>query len=240
MRLVDCRSPNHDERPKGAAIDMLVLHYTGMKTADEALARLCDPQAKVSAHYTIGTDGRVYVHVPEERRAWHAGVSFWAGEANVNRRSIGIELVNPGHEFGYVPFAEAQIAALIDLARAILQRHPISPQRVLGHSDVAPARKLDPGELFPWASLAECGIGLWPNVPPPGGEAEASKALRVGGENTDPSQQLARYGYGLPPYTDVPLEAVITAFQRHFRPADINGRWDGECGAVLAALLEEP
>ena len=164
MRLVQCRSPNHDARPSGAAIDMLVLHYTGMKTADEALARLCDPEAKVSAHYTIGTDGRVYAHVPEERRAWHAGVSFWAGEANVNGRSIGIELVNPGHEFGYVPFAETQIAALIDLARTILARHPIPPAHVLGHSDVAPGRKMDPGELFPWARLAQSGIGLWPKT----------------------------------------------------------------------------
>ena len=226
MRLVDCRSPNHDARPTGAAIDMLVLHYTGMKTADEALERLCDPQAKVSAHYTVGTDGRVYVHVPEERRAWHAGVSFWAGEANVNGHSIGIELVNPGHEFGYVPFAEAQIAALIELARAILARHPISPERVLGHSDVAPARKMDPGELFPWARLAQSGIGSWPAL-----------SERTLGEK--PEAALARYGYGLPPHTDVSLEAVITAFQRHFRPSDVNGRWDGECDAALAALLAQ-
>ena len=238
MRLVDCRSPNHDERPSGAAIDMLVLHYTGMKTADEALARLCDPQAKVSAHYTVGTDGRVFFHVPEERRAWHAGASFWAGERNVNGRSIGIELVNPGHEFGYVPFAQAQIAALIDLVRGILARHPITPGRVLGHSDVAPARKIDPGELFPWQELAEFGIGKWPTPsPPPRGEAEAQHAFRVGGENIAIAERLARYGYGLPPHTDVPLEAVITAFQRHFRPSEVNGRWDGECHSALAALL---
>jgi N-acetylmuramoyl-L-alanine amidase len=224
MRLVDCRSPNHDERPSGAAIDMLVLHYTGMKTADEALARLCDPQAKVSAHYTVGTDGRVFFHVPEERRAWHAGVSFWAGERNVNGRSIGIELVNPGHEFGYVPFAEAQIAALIDLVRGILGRHPIPPNRVLGHSDVAPARKMDPGELFPWKELAGFGIGVWPET--------NHRDLRE-----PPETALSRYGYGLPPHTDVPLEAVITAFQRHFRPSKVNGRWDGECDGVLAALL---
>ena len=226
MRLVDCRSPNHDARPSGAVIDMLVLHYTGMKTADEALERLCDPDAKVSAHYTIGTDGRIYAHVPEERRAWHAGVSFWAGEANVNGRSIGIELVNPGHEFGYVPFAEAQIAALVELARAILARHPIPPQRVLGHSDVAPVRKMDPGELFPWARLAQSGIGVWPK-----------SNARTLGEKPEPA--LARYGYGLPPHTDVYLEAVITAFQRHFRPSDVNGRWDGECDRALAALLAQ-
>ncbi|HXC53750.1 MAG TPA: N-acetylmuramoyl-L-alanine amidase [Rhizomicrobium sp.] len=224
LKIVSCPSPNHDARPEGAAIDMLVLHYTGMRTADEALARLCDPAAKVSAHYTIGRDGRIFAHVPEERRAWHAGVSHWAGEKNVNGRSIGIELVNPGHEFGYVPFAQAQIAALMDLAQAILKRHPIPPARVLGHSDVAPARKQDPGELFPWAQLAEFGIGVWPE-PPPRGVGEA------------PPTDLARYGYGVHPYTDVPLDAVVTAFQRHFRPAAVNGIWDGECASALAALL---
>ena len=228
MKLVSCPSPNHDERSQGAAIDLLVLHYTGMKTADEALARLCDPAAKVSAHYTIGRDGRVYAHVPEERRAWHAGVSYWAGEHNVNARSIGIELVNPGHEFGYEPFPGAQIAALIDLADGILKRHPIPPRRVLGHSDVAPARKLDPGELFPWAHLAEFGIGLWPNLNP--------LPPRQRGQG-DAGSDLSKFGYGTPPSTDVPLDAVIAAFQRHFRPREIDGHWDDECADLLAGLL---
>ncbi|MBL6853247.1 MAG: N-acetylmuramoyl-L-alanine amidase [Alphaproteobacteria bacterium] len=223
LRIVSCPSPNHDARTEGQPVDILVLHYTGMPTADEALARLTDPQAKVSAHYTIGRDGRVFAHVPEDRRAWHAGVSWWAGATNINARSIGIELVNPGHEFGYVPFAEPQIAALIDLAQAILRRHPIPPQRVLGHSDVAPARKEDPGEHFPWKQLAEFGIGLWPAGK--NGKGEATP------------QDLARFGYGLPPHTDVPLDKVITAFQRHFRPSEVNGRWDGECAAALASLL---
>ncbi len=146
MSVIDRPSPNHDERPAGRPVDMLVLHYTGMKTAEEALARLCDPAAKVSAHYTIDQDGSVYAHVPEARRAWHAGVSWWAGETNVNARSIGIELVNPGHEFGYVPFADAQIESLIDLAGGILKRHPIPAAGVVGHSDVAPARKTDPSQ----------------------------------------------------------------------------------------------
>ncbi len=221
LKTVSCPSPNHDARPQGGAIDILVLHYTGMKTADEALVRLCDPAAKVSAHYTIDRDGRVFAHVPEERRAWHAGVSWWAGESNVNARSIGIELVNPGHEFGYVPFAEAQIGSLIDLCRQIVARHPIPPHRVLGHSDVAPARKTDPGELFPWRQLAEFGIGLWPAR---GAGAAASSAL-------------ADFGYGIPPQADVPLDAVIAAFQRHFRPARIDGLWDGECAELLAGLL---
>jgi len=222
MRIVECRSPNADARPAGGAVDMLVLHYTGMKTAEEALARLTDPAAKVSAHYTIDREGRIYRHVAEELRAWHAGVSFWAGERNVNGRSIGIELVNPGHEFGYVPFAEAQIAALIDLSHGILARHPIPVRRVVAHSDVAPARKEDPGELFPWRELAEYGIGLWPTRAIPEQPFEAA---------------LARFGYGLPPQADVPLDAVIRAFQRHFRPSCIDGVADKECEGILAGLL---
>ncbi|HEY4943637.1 MAG TPA: N-acetylmuramoyl-L-alanine amidase [Rhizomicrobium sp.] len=234
LKIVSCLSPNHDARPDGAAIDMLVLHYTGMRTADEALARLTDPAAKVSAHYTIGRDGRVFAHVAEERRAWHAGVSWWAGESNVNGRSIGIELVNPGHEFGYIAFAAEQIAALIDLAGAILKRHPIPPARVLGHSDVAPARKEDPGELFPWQQLAEFGIGVWPNFSSPVVTGEGDRAAV---EGADAGRCLSSYGYGLPPHTDVSVTAVITAFQRHFRPTQINGQWDGECASALAALL---
>ncbi|HEY0106223.1 MAG TPA: N-acetylmuramoyl-L-alanine amidase [Rhizomicrobium sp.] len=232
LKFVSCPSPNHDARPDGGAIDILVLHYTGMKTGEAALARLCDPAAKVSAHYTIDRDGRVYAHVREDRRAWHAGLSWWAGETDVNARSIGIELVNPGHEFGYVPFADAQIAALIDLAGEILARHPIPPRRVLGHSDVAPARKTDPGELFPWARLAEFGIGLWPSSPVRG----AGVAPRSDAAEGAAAAALARYGYGVPPHTDVSLEAVVAAFQRHFRPGSITGRWDGECAAILAAL----
>jgi N-acetylmuramoyl-L-alanine amidase len=225
LRIVECRSPNHDARPDGAAVDILVLHYTGMRTAEEALARLCDPEAKVSAHYTIARDGRVYRHVPEERRAWHAGVSWWAGERNVNARSIGIELVNPGHEFGYEPFPEAQIAALIDLAHGILARHPIPASRVLGHSDVAPARKLDPGELFPWPQLAEFGIGLWPEFSP------------FGSADISAEEAFARLGYGLAPQMDVPFEAVVDAFQRHWRPSKIDGAMDDETAYRLATLV---
>jgi N-acetylmuramoyl-L-alanine amidase len=222
LHIVECPSPNHDER--GAAIDMLVLHYTGMETGEAALARLTDPAAKVSAHYTIDRDGRVYRHVPEEQRAWHAGVSYWAGERNVNARSIGIEIVNPGHEFGYVPFTDPQIASLIDLSRGIFERHPIPPSRVVAHSDVAPARKEDPGELFPWQCLAEYGIGLWP--------AGGFHALAEPFEHA-----LARFGYGVSPQVDVPLQKIVTAFQRHFRTARLDGAWDEECGRILADLL---
>jgi N-acetylmuramoyl-L-alanine amidase len=211
-------SPNHDSRGD-APIDMLILHYTGMATAEAALARLTDAAAKVSAHYTIDEDGTIYAHVAEDRRAWHAGVSHWAGASDINARSIGIELVNPGHEFGYRPFAALQIAALIPLCHSILMRHPIPSARVLGHSDVAPVRKEDPGELFPWRRLAQAGIGLWP-------EAGAESAG---------AEDLARYGYD----PDAPREKVITAFQRHFRPAALTGQWDDECGRLLAFLLHK-
>jgi N-acetylmuramoyl-L-alanine amidase len=214
---VDRPSPNHDDRD-GAAIDTLVLHYTGMPSGAAAIDRLCDPAAKVSAHYTVDEDGTVYAHVPEARRAWHAGVSHWAGAANINSRSIGIELVNPGHEFGYRPFSEAQVAALTTLCHSVLLRHPIPSWRVLGHSDVAPARKDDPGELFAWKRLADAGIGLWP----------------APGDSNLGAQSLARYGYD----ADAPLDKVITAFQRHFRPQTVNGQWDDECARLLHGLLE--
>jgi N-acetylmuramoyl-L-alanine amidase len=198
-------------------MDMLVLHYTGMTSGAAAIARLCDPAAKVSAHYAVDEGGTVYAHVPEERRAWHAGVSHWAGADNINSRSIGIEIVNPGHEYGYREFPEAQIAALIELCSGILARHPIPPSRVLGHSDVAPARKEDPGELFPWQRLADAGVGLWPQV----------IASDLGAE------ALTRYGYD----PNAPQDKVITAFQRHFRPKSLTGQWDGECAGLLAGLL---
>jgi N-acetylmuramoyl-L-alanine amidase len=219
MKRIDRPSPNHDDR-NGAAIDMLVLHYTGMTSGAAAVDRLCDPASKVSGHYTIDEDGTVYAHVAEERRAWHAGVSHWAGGDNVNSCSIGIELVNPGHDYGYRAFPEAQIASLIDLCHGLLQRHPIPPSRVLGHSDVAPARKDDPGELFPWTRLAAAGIGIWP---------EAMKS-ELGAE------ALTRYGYD----PNAPQDKVITAFQRHFRPSNLNGEWDAECAGLLAGLLAKP
>ncbi|MDB5740409.1 MAG: N-acetylmuramoyl-L-alanine amidase [Alphaproteobacteria bacterium] len=216
MKRVERPSPNHDDRG-GQVVDMLVLHYTGMPTAAAALERLCDPAAKVSAHYTIGEDGIIYAHVAETRRAWHAGVAHWAGAANINSRSIGIELVNPGHEFGYRPFPETQVQALITLCHSILMRHAIPSWRVLGHSDVAPARKDDPGELFPWKRLADAGIGLWPQAQP---------------SDIGPDV-LTRYGYD----PDAPQDKVIIAFQRHFRPKILDGIWDAECAGLLASLL---
>ena len=157
----DLRSPNYNDRKSGVRLQYVVLHYTGMPDAASALARLCDPAAEVSAHYMIDEDGTVYALVDEAHRAWHAGKSFWRGETDINSASIGIELVNPGHEFGYRPFPNAQIAALNLLLRDIVTRNGLDPKTcLLGHSDIAPERKQDPGELFPWQDLAQEGLGL--------------------------------------------------------------------------------
>ena len=157
-------SPNHDARE--SRVDILLLHYTGMQTADEALERLKDREARVSCHYFVDEDGRVTQMVPEARRAWHGGAGSWKGAVDINSRSIGIEIVNPGHEFGYRDFPDAQIDAVIALCRDIIKRRRIARERVLGHSDVAPARKKDPGEKFPWAKLAAAGVGFWVDPAP--------------------------------------------------------------------------
>jgi len=215
--MLERLSPNREPRPDGTAIDMLVLHYTGMRTAEEALARMCDPAAKVSAHYCIDENGAVTRLVPEAECAWHAGVSSWRGDSNLNARSIGVELVNPGHEFGYVPFPEIQMTALILLASAIVRRHRIANRNVVGHSDIAPSRKQDPGELFDWRRLAAAGIGLWPQP------AAASSA--------DVFAMMERYGY------NAGEAGAVAAFQRHFRPARIDGIADDETARLLAGLL---
>ena len=233
MKITERPSPNFNERPAGAPIDILILHYTGMPTAEGALERLCDPAAKVSAHYTIDEDGTVYRHVAEEKRAWHAGVSFWAGARDINDRSIGIELVNPGHDFGYRAFPGAQIAALIELARGIARRHKIPAKRVLGHSDVAPKRKIDPGELFPWPRLAAEGLGIWPKHP----RLDISRSIQV----PEIQRDLAAIGYECPGngVLDEATRAAVSAFQRHFRPRDVSGIPDGETAALAALLSRE-
>jgi N-acetylmuramoyl-L-alanine amidase len=218
MRMRERLSPNCDERPCGRRPDMLILHYTGMRSAAEALDRLCDPAAQVSAHWLVEEDGQVWRLVPEELRAWHAGVSFWDGESGLNAGSIGIELVNPGHEFGYRPFPEPQMAALVALARGVVARWRIPPHRVLGHSDAAPRRKQDPGELFDWRRLAGEGIGLWPKPSTPVGNA-ADAAAAFGYEVIDPA-------------------ATLAAFQRRFRPACVDSLADDETRSLLGGLLD--
>lgn len=238
MKIVDRPSPNFNDRPGGRAPDMLVLHYTGMETAGAALDRLCDPAAQVSAHYTVDEDGTVYRHVPENKRAWHAGVACWRGERDVNGASVGIEIVNPGHEFGYRPFPEAQMSAVLDLSRSVLAQHPIPGRNVIGHSDVAPARKTDPGELFDWAWLAAHGVGLWPEAP------AAPPDLRIGpgqsgGAVIDLQIALGAVGYEVEGtgMFDTATESVVRAFQRHFRPGLVDGIADGETLGLLHALL---
>jgi N-acetylmuramoyl-L-alanine amidase len=218
MRLHDLPSPNHDARPDGAPVDMLILHYTGMDSGAAAIARLRDPDAKVSAHYVVEEDGRILRLVPEDRRAWHAGVSQWRGMTGLNARSIGIEVVNPGHAHGYRPFPALQMAALCDLCLDIVARHPIPPRHVLAHSDIAPDRKEDPGELFDWEGLARNGVGLWP--------------AEEGSAPADPAALLAAIGYR----TDLPLPVLLTAFQRHWRPDRVDGIADATTLARLAAV----
>ena len=197
---------------------MLVIHYTGMRTGATALKWLCDPAAEVSAHYLIEEDGRLFRLVDEAERAWHAGAGLWRGDSNINDRSIGIELVNPGHEYGYRPFPAAQMAALIGLARDILARHPLPAQNVVGHSDVAPMRKQDPGELFDWRALAAAGIGAWPDAP---GDGEAG----------DVGALLTEIGYDT---ND--LELALVAFQRRYLPARVDGQLDADVLNQLAAV----
>jgi N-acetylmuramoyl-L-alanine amidase len=221
-------SPNADVRPGGCSVDLLVLHYTGMPSAEAALARLIDPTAKVSAHYLIDEDGTLVALVPETARAWHAGVSSWQGQSHLNDRSIGIELVNPGHEWGYRPFTEPQYAACIGLCRAVLRRWRIPARRVLAHSDIAPERRQDPGELFDWARLATAGIGLWPK--PGHGRPRSVARLQAG---------LAEVGYPVPRHgrLDPATRLVIAAFQRHFRPERVDGDPDQGTRAQLDGLL---
>lgn len=228
-------SPNHG--PRVVPPDMILLHYTGMTTGAEALARLCDPTAEVSAHYLIEEDGCLLSLVPEARRAWHAGVSYWAGERDINGRSIGIEIVNPGHEFGYQPFPEVQIATVIALIGDIRERWQIEDSRILGHSDVAPARKTDPGEWFPWSQLAQAGHGLWVEPDPAPGEPLTLGAEGIGVLALQAG--LSRLGFDLARTGafDQHTALVVQAFQRHWVQRRFDGVADGDTRARLMALL---
>ena len=220
-------SPNHGPRPEPARIDMLVLHYTGMTTAAAALGRLCDPIARVSAHYVIEENGVIWRLVPESRRAFHAGVSCWEGERDLNAVSLGIEIVNPGHEWGYRPFPEAQMASVEHLCRDLVARYPIPPHRVVGHSDIAPERKSDPGELFDWARLARAGIGIWPPAMP------ASRGFAI--NPAAPLGDLSSIGYCASAQS---LTPALVAFQRRFRQDCCDGRLDAETAARLSEVRE--
>ncbi|MCA6122250.1 N-acetylmuramoyl-L-alanine amidase [Bradyrhizobium sp. WSM 1704] len=231
-------SANFGERADGREPDMIVLHYTGMPDVEGAIAQLCTPGTEVSAHYVVLEDGRIVQCVPESKRAWHAGVSFWAGEDDINSCSIGVEIVNRGHDWGYPDFPLRQIAAVIALCRGIMLRRKVPSHRVLGHSDVAPARKKDPGEKFPWHSLANSGVGHWVQPAP----IVRGPQLQLGAISDDVSRMQAafrRYGYNAPAngkFDGATME-VVTAFQRHFRPERVDGIADQSTMATLHALL---
>jgi N-acetylmuramoyl-L-alanine amidase len=232
-------SPNFEARLGGGVPNLLLLHYTGLQSCAKAIEWLAKPASKVSCHYVIDEAGRVTQMVPEAMRAWHAGLSSWAGESDVNSVSIGIEIHNPGHDLGYPPFPEPQMIAVERLCRDIVMRHSIRPERVLAHSDVAPVRKKDPGEKFDWRRLAQAGVGLWVE-PVPVARTDRGIGLGHGGELVSLVQELLRdYGYDLEPTGDFNerTEFVVTAFQRHFRPERVDGRIDQSTITTLERLL---
>ena len=231
-------SPNHNERVNGERPEILLLHYTGMRSGQAALERLTDPAAEVSSHYLVEENGEIVQLVPEARRAWHAGAGSWRGRGDVNSRSIGIEIVNPGHEHGYRPFPDAQIAAVIELCRECVDRWQILPQSVLAHSDIAPARKEDPGELFPWDQLFSAGVGHW-SVP----QTVSSGRFLSEGDRGQPVEAwqalLAAYGYPIEIDGIFGKETrlVTLGFQRHFRPGKLDGVADVATISTLHRLL---
>lgn len=219
--MIEAPSPNFDSRRR--PVSMVVIHYTGMPTAEAALAWLRNPESRVSSHYFIAEDGTAFRLVDEAQRAWHAGAGSWRDiDSDINSASVGIELANPGHEHGYRPFPDEQIAALVAMLHGIVQRHAIRPAMVIGHSDLAPTRKADPGELFPWDRLAAEGLAT--PKPPPGPDP--------GWTDAGADMALAHYGYAM-----ADPRAARIAFQRRFRPERLDGLWDAECRAVLLGLL---
>lgn len=223
MKITDAPSPNFDARGRG--VDMIVLHYTGMRTGAEALARMRDSDAKVSAHYMVEEDGDVFRLVAEDDRAWHAGVASWKGERDINARSVGIEIVNPGHEFGYRDFPKAQIDAVIALIKDIRTRHDVAPSMVLGHADVAPRRKEDPGEKFPWDRLADEGLAIAPY----GGDGAEGNAVSY----DDALRMLQAIGYDAPAGDHA---AALIAFQRRACPVSLGQGFDRRTRAALSLI----
>lgn len=239
--MIDCRdhpSPNCEPRPAGRAPDMLILHYTATESAAFAIRWLANPASKVSCHYVVDDDGGITRMVPEELRAWHAGVSYWRGERDINNRSIGIEIQNVGPSGGYPDFPEAQMRAVVALSADIVRRHRIAPEHVLAHSDVAPFRKIDPGEKFDWARLAIAGAGIWVEPEPPGHD----RPLGLGSAGTEVAELqslLAAWGYDCPAtgIFDAATETIVKAFQLHWRPARADGRGDASTLSSLRRLL---
>jgi N-acetylmuramoyl-L-alanine amidase len=227
IEIRDRPSPNFGYRAEPAHIDMLVLHYTGMASAEAAIERLCNPDAKVSAHYVVEENGTIWRLVPETLRAFHAGLSCWEGKAGLNAVSLGIEIVNPGHEWGYRPFPDAQMSSVEHLCRNLISRYAIPAHRVVGHSDIAPDRKSDPGELFDWPRLARAGIGIWP-------ETELSRPSRAVDE-ARARRDLAAIGYCV---TTAAPATALRAFQRRFRPARCDGLLDAETAARLREVRQ--
>src|ERR1700727_2972409 len=231
-------SANYGDRNKGRLPDMILLHDTGMHDVEGAMARRCTAGTDVSAHYIVLEDGRIVQCVQESKRAWHAGVATWAGEEDINSCSIGVEIINRGHDWGYPDFPLRQTAAVIALCRGIMLRRKVPTHRVLAHSDVAPARKKDPGEKFPWHSLANSGVGHWVQ-PAPIVRGETLKLGTISDEVAGMQTALARYGYGVPTtgkYDGATME-VVAAFQRHFRPARVDGVADHSTLTTLHGLL---
>jgi N-acetylmuramoyl-L-alanine amidase len=227
MMIAAAPSPNFGPRAAGKKVSLLILHYTGVPSAREALEIMQNPEKQVSAHYLVDETGAVLKLVDEEMRAWHAGKSYWGGETDINSVSVGIEIQNPGHEFGLRPFPPEQMDAVTELCLDIIARHGILPQHVLAHSDIAPERKKDPGELFPWWELAAKGVGLWPET--------TGQKLSLSG--VEIKSLLEEFGY------DPRVETGIlkTAFQRHFQPEALllPGESDPEMCARLAALVRQ-
>ncbi|ODT07010.1 MAG: N-acetylmuramoyl-L-alanine amidase [Mesorhizobium sp. SCN 65-20] len=231
-------SPNFGPRREGMKPDMIVLHYTGMETGDGAEAWLCNPASEVSSHYLVHEDGRIVQMVREGDRAWHAGKSSWGGQSDINSCSVGIEIVNPGHAFGYPPFPERQIDAVIALCRGIIGRHSIAAERVLAHSDVALGRKIDPGEKFPWRNLHEAGVGHWV-APSPRNGRQALRSGDAGSAVEELQSMLALYGYGveITGQYDAQTETTVQAFQRHFRSRCVDGVADSSTLSTLRRLI---
>ena len=231
-------SPNRNARRHGGGPDMLILHYTGMGTGEQALRWLETPQSQVSTHYLVHEDGRIVQMVPEAERAWHAGAGSWRGRDDINSRSIGIEIVNPGHDGGLPDFPEAQVAAVVELCRDCIARNAILPEFVLAHSDIAPGRKVDPGERFPWKTLFEAGVGHWTAPAPVRGGRFFGPGDR--GEPVEAFQSLlAAYGYGVEATGSFnePTRLGTLAFQRHFRPERVDGVADASTVETLHRLL---